>query len=751
MRKYIAILFSVAALATVSCNKEIEPVGSADGCGVSYSFCANVGNPETKVTYHDNIGTEDNHPYNPNSDGSNKITMSWRDGDELVAIRWKEPYDEYVVLQANIAEGEESHSISFDTETATNHFKTALKDGERFVLVHGDFVLDPNKGDHTLTFDGVTPKLAFPTSEVSKDGFGGYIHHGGVVEGNKITFRNQDGTLENLRKHEYMVADAYVHFEITNSEGNPIPDEKTGIIYVTLTDSQEKEGGNSVEMRIAHTLLRLTMFLPDEDFDNGYDDDLIAVSIRDASLHKIFHRYFRMHPNASNDGPNYYKTSYNPNSDKEENPYIRINLVDEVTGKHGVNHRTNNILGAEGFNPKQPVCVPGTVKGKDGHYVTLYFSLPARHMGVEGQDPSHLEITAFTRTHAYRTVKTYQLPDEAMQPGQVVPLNVNFVDNSVRFRAITDPELGITFAPGLVYAHRESESDAWEYSIYPNQGEYGGIYQQSGTFGDYFCFGSLDPNEVFHIHPSTSGACQTHTYYINNKPNVNLTVENDVAAQVKVTVDGGDAKGIDNLFSIMTKAEAERVWARLKEDIKKGGFKGYYYYTGHLHTGHQALGAHKNLPEGDARRNMSSTLGVWVGIDHQPSLEEQDNYVFLPSSNQLNNATTNMIPYANSEGVLYYASKDYQNQRVASSETKQEGYIQIPEGTGLWYSVADLNDTGNELKDVTVKFSMNTRENASSNNCYRLQIWYKSGNAWTSSGIAEMDKTFGRVVRPVIY
>lgn len=733
MKKYIAILFSVAALATVSCNKEIEPVGSADGCGVSYSFCANVGDPETKVTYHDNIGAKDN-PYNPNSDGSNKITMSWRHGDELVAIRWKEPYDEYVVLQANIAEGSESHSIEFDTETATNHFKTPLQEGERFVLVHGDFVLDPNKGDHPLTFDGVTPKLAFPTSEISKDGFGRYIHHGGVVEGNKITFRNQDGTLENLRKHEYMVADAYVHFEMTNYEGDPIPDEETGIISVTLTDSPEKEGGNSVEMHIAHTLLRLTMFLPDEDFDNGYDDDLIAVSIRDASLHKIFHRYFRMHPNATDKAgdPNYYRTSYNPNSDKEENPYIRINLVDETTGKHGVSHRTTNIFGAAEFNPKKPVCVPATLSGKPGHYVTLYFSLPSRHMGVEGQGPCNLDITAFTRTHAYRTTKTYQLPDAAMQPGQVVPLNVNFVGNSVRFRAITDPELGITFAPGLVYANKVN--DEWKYDIYQNQGQYAGMSHQTLDFGEYFTFGSVDPTEAAHYEAGD----------IYKAPKVHINDFKDVAALVHQTASDG-VTDINNLYSLMTKQEAERVMARLKEEVSKGLFLGYYYYDdGNGNTKHKAPGSHNptilaaaasGSKSEEELKAMSASVGIYVGRSSQPKFEEQDDFVFLPNSKQMHNgpvpASNQVKVWTVPDVVAYVIPNDY----------------------------TDLDATGDETKltskfSTKFKFSTWTRT-IDKTNPYRVQVWTNDTGTRLDNSMSNVadgtDGLFARPVRPVIY
>lgn len=787
MRKNIILILTAAlSLLFVSCNKEVDPNGNTEDCGIKYSFSANVGDPETKVTYHDNIGAKDN-PYNPNSDGSNKITMSWRHGDELVAIRWKEPYDEYVVLQANIAEGDEDHSITFDTETATQHFKTQIEDGEKFVLVHGDFVLDPDPGDHGLSFEGVLPKINFPTSEISKADFASKIHHGGIVDGTTLTFRNQDGTLENLRKHEYMVADAYVHFEQQQDE--------EGVIKVRLTDAE----GESVSMHIAHTLLRLTMFLPDEDFDNGYDDDLIAVSIKDINLHNIFHRYFRMHPNATDKAgdPNYYRTSYNPNSDKEENPYIRINLVDEETGKYGVSHRINNTFGANDFNPKKPVCVPATLSGKQGHYVTLYFSLPSRHMGVDGQGPCELAITAFTRTHAYRTKKSYRLPDAAMKPGQVVPLNVNFVGNSVKFKAITDPELGITFSPGLVYATKANTTEAnWTYGIYQNQGEYAGLNQQTDVMGDYFIFGSVDPTEVYH-QQHNGQAWENHGYGKNSSWRINssLTSDNDVAAKVEID-------GVSNIFSTMTKAEAERVWKRIQDEAINGVNKGFYYYdakdhdTDALHhTAHQAVGAHRNLPVDDVRRSMSSTMGIWIGIDRQPNLDEQDLYVFLPSSHQLNNSISNMqwydselhewfdnedetseeAGYENVENYRYAASADYGKQHVYCigeeeynklSSEEQAKFRNIPTtlsgGVVLnhYYliqtrTVGKAKEYGLEGADytsMTMKFSTNTRDvGTTSSTCQRFQVWYASGTSFSNSGIAPMDQTFGRVVRPVIY
>lgn len=725
MRKnIILILLSALSLLLVSCNKEIDPNVNAEGCGIKYSFSANVGQPETKVTYHDNIGAEGN-AYNPNSDGSNKITMSWRHGDELVAIRWKEPYDEYVVLQANIAEGVESHSITFDTETATQHFKTQIEDGEKFVLVHGDFVLDPDPGDQGLSFEGVLPKINFPTSQISKTGFASKVHHGGVVDGTTLTFRDQDGTLENLRKHEYMVADAYVHFDVEQ--------DKPNVVKVRLTDSAE--GGESVMMHIAHTLLRLTMFLPNEDFEDGddFDDDLIAVSIKDINLHNIFHRYFRMHPNATDKAgdPNYYRTSYNPNSDKEENPYIRINLVDEVTGKHGVSHKIENVLGSNTFNPKKPVSVPGTVEDKAGHYVTLYFSLPSRHMGIEGQGPCELAITAFTRTHAYRTVKSYRLPDAAMKPGQVVPLNVNFVGNAVKFKAITDPELGITFSPGFVYANKVGGN--WQYGIYQNQGQYAGMSHQTLDFGEYFTFGSVDPTEAAHYEGDTF-----------KNPVMHINDFQDVAALVGQKPEGSETV-VNNLYSLMTQKEADRVLTRLIEEAKSGVFLGYYYYDdGEGNTKHKAPGSQNatilaaasagGSKTAEELKAMSASVGIYVGRSTQPKFEEQDDFVFLPNSKQMHNASSgsNQVKvWTVPEVVAYVIPNDYTDLDATGDQTKLESNF-----------------------STIFKFSTWTRTSTDNQNAYRLQVWTNNTGSALNTGSTNVNTytaNFARPIRPVIY
>lgn len=710
MRYTYLLLLALLSLASCS-SEEPEPEGNRTEEApesVGYTFSVNVGEPTTRVTYHDNIGAE-NSPYNPNSDGSNKLTMSWKDGDELVAIRWSGNFDEYVVLKAKVAEGKEAREITFDAEDVA-HFKTALEDGERFVLVHGDFVLDASNKDD--------PKLDFPTSQVTKTGYATHIHHGGVVEGNDLTFRNQDGTLENLRKHEYMVADCYVHVGEADASGN---------VAVSLSGSEEVEGQN-VKMHIAHTLLRLTLFLPDEDFNHGDNDDLIAVSLKDVNMHNIFHRYFRMHPKEPGT-TNYYKTSYNDNADKEENPYIRINLVDEEKGENGVSHRTTNIFGSEGFNPKKPVSVPGTIDGKAGHYFTLYFSLPSRHMGLDGQAPCELNVSAFTRTSAYTTAKTYRLPDDAMLPGKVVPLNVSFVNSPTPVKAITDPELGISFTPGFVYANKVDGT--WTYGVYKNQGQYAGMSHQTLDFGEYFTFGSTDPTQAYHMVGTEGIAAVVPTTFT------------DVAEEVEV-------EGVKGLCHMLTKVEAERVMKRMKEEIDNNGvFLGYYYYddgdgnTKHKAPGSQqtsilnaaAAGGTKTVEELKA---MSASVGIYVGRSSQPKFEEQDDYFFLPNAKQMNNAASSSMAKvqtckdASGNPVYYYLPTDY----------------------------TDLDATGDNTKltsnfSTIFKFSTWLRTmGTASGQGYRMQVWTNNtGGAinWGSTNVSSFDGKFARPIRAVIY
>lgn len=718
------LLFAVLTLASCS----VEDIVSVDDNKTEkpqepkgYSFSVNVGDLHTRVTYHDNIGAE-NSPYNPNSDGTNKLTMDWRDGDELVAIRWKDQYDEYVVLKAKVGEDvTDAHTISFSADDVA-HFKDGLEEGERFVLVHGDFVLDPahkNKTDGKLD-----PVIDFPTSQVTKTGYANHIHHGGVVEGKDLTFRNQDGTLENLRKHEYMVADCYVHLVKEDASGN---------VQVSLSGSKEKEKPNEdVNMNIAHTLLRLTLFLPDEDFNNGDEDDLIAVSIKDKEMNNIFHRYFRMHPSAEKpDGEeNYYKTSYNDNADKEENPYIRINLVDEETGKRGVSHRDVNVFGSNTFNPKKPVSVKGNLNGKDGHYFTLYFSLPSRHMGVDGQAVSELMVTAFTRTHAYTTKDdhTYRLPDDAMKPAMVVPLNVNFVGNSTKTKVITDPELGISFTPGFVYANK-NDDDTWTYGVYQNQGQYAGMQYQTLDFGEFFTFGSKDPTQAYHEIGSTQ--------YDAVIPNPIV----DVASEVKVN-------GASGVYHMLTKQEADRLMARFKEEVKKSGvFLGYYYYNGQGNTQHKAPGSQNDdilnaaaaggTITKEELKNMSASVGIYVGRSSQPKFEEQDDYFFLPNAKQMNNraasdmAKVNTCTDSSGNPVYYYIPKDYYN-----IDTKVPDSLVKPFQTQF-------------------KFSTWLRAKGEKNNeGYRLQAWTNTtGSAilWESTTVTTMDGGFARPIRAVVY
>lgn len=772
---------------------------------------------DTKVIYHDGLGIS--------GDGAPGFRMEWEPNDTLYAIMWDDAgrdgkgqaTDKYIVLIGN-SDTSRSELLFEGTPHGFNINK--LVGGEHFVLVHGHFVLDPD------TDGGV---LDFPTSEVTKAGYASHIHHGGVEDSDgNLTFRNQNGTLANLKRHEYMVADSYVRFQqVTVDDGNG-GNTKIRVPYLgkgkrTYTKDEYDSPGEveeqGVQLLSAHTLIRLTLFVPDYMFDENIDYRVLAVSMRTAENSPIFHRYFRLHPNTRGIyGPAGWKEDWNTNNDKESNIYFRANLPGNR------NYKTENDPLKSEFNPEQTVCVKGKAPNgtEDGHYVTLYFSLPSRPLapsaddGTVSGDPSHLFVTTFTRTHAYRSVKSYYVANDKMKPAKIINLNVNYHSgpgadgkNYIKIPAVTDPNLGVTFAPGIVYASRPNSNAAWSYGIYTNQGEYAGLNQQTDCMGNYFIFGSVDPTEVYHQHKDGGGNWVDHGYGKSSSWNIqsDLTIDNDVAAKAVYA-------NQDNVFSTMSEKEAARVWAQIQKEAQLGVNKGFYYYdasdhdTDYLHhTAHQAVGAHissflnsggKETSENiERKKTMSSSMGIWIGINRQPTLAEQDMYVFLPSSHQLNNSISNMqwydselhewfdnegeittgeseAGYENVEQYRYAASADYGKQHVYCiekaaydklSSTEKDKFRNIPttlsNGTVLdhYYLIntrtvgkaTEYGLEGEEYSRLTMKFSTNTRDVSTSKNCYRFQVWYASGTTFSNSGIGSMDQTFGRVVRPVIY
>ncbi len=813
MRKYISLLAIIMLSMAVSCKKEpldSKPAGEADPSGEKIFLWVDA--PEqTKVIYDDGLGTS--------GKGEGGFKMKWEVGDSLFAIRWDAPdysVDEekntatcgkatnnYIVLET-IQTGEGGKML-FQGTTRGQWNLSDLKGGEHFVLVHGHFVLDP------ATDHGV---IDFPTSEVTKAGYASHIHHGGIDDGQGgLTFRNQTGTLANLKWHEYMVADAYVRFQtVTETDGNgesvQVRRPYLGKDYVKYestedVDTPEMAAEQAVKLTSAHTLVRLTMFMPDDMFDE-IDYRLLGISFRTASNDAIFHRYFRLHPNTKGSyGPSGWKVDWNDQGDKESNVYFRANLP----GTRKYNEE--NDPAKPDFNPNMTACVAGTVDGTNGHFVTLYFSLPSRPLAPDTalETPSDLYVSAFTRTHAYRSIKVYKVSADNMRPGKVVNLNINFAkakgqaegNNYIKTKAITDPNLGVTFAPGLVYAVKDNPDDAdWTYGVYDNQGEYAGLDQQTDVMGDYFLFGSIDPREVFHEHYNSTSQKWEPCQYWNprwSKESLTVAVQNgtalldgttDVAALATI-------EGHNNIFSSMSKKEADRVWARLQLEAKEGIMLGYYYYDAYAHdtdelrhTAHQARGAHierflnsdgQESPENiEKKKTMSSTVGIWIGTKKQPKLEEQDKFVFLPSSHQLSNSKTNMTEYEavlqdyeDAEHYKYYASTDYGKQHVkcktqaeydALDDYQKALYLDIPtkrvihdEATEYVHHYYLKSELTAPLTGI-MKFSTNTRDKGTANAfSERLQIWYTNGSSTfhSSSNVKQMEQTYGRVVRPVIY
>lgn len=795
MKKYTVLFFAALLAVAASCTKkEFDPeadITEQESSSKDKIYLWVNAPEETKVQYTDGLGI---------SGHEGGFTMQWEVGDSLYAIRWDDTarggkgqaLEQYIVLETT--KTTTGGQMFFQGTTRGQWNLSDLKGGEHFVLVHGHFVLDPD------TDGGV---LDFPTSEVTKAGYASHIHHGGV-EGTdgSLTFRNQDGTLANLKKHEYMVADAYVRFQdvtrtdengeiVRDENGDPIVDHVPFLAASAPSNDDNPEAEPSsyaVRLLSAHTLIRLTMFVPDGMFSD-IDYRLLAVSLRTESNDQIFHRYFRLHPNTAGQyGPSGWKVDWNDGADKESNIYFRANLpgtrqYDEI-----------NDPASPTFDQNKTVCIAGTDNnGVQGHYVTLYFSLPSRPLAKDNtpHTPCKLFVTAFTRTHAYRTIKSYTIGDldgtTKMRPGAVVNLNVNFDDNNIVTKAITDPNLGVTFAPGLVYAVKNNATDAnWTYGIYDNQGEYAGLDQQTDVMGDYFIFGSIDPRQVFHQHYVNGNWIPCTEWWDSSwKINAPLTVnvDNNGRALTSGTTDVAALAVVaeyNNVFTTMSKKEADRVWARIQLEAKQGLNRGYYYYDASAHdtddlrhTAHQAKGAHTGLSKDDPRRKMSSTIGIWIGTKDQPSLADQDKYVFLPSSNQLNNSTNNMVgyeaelrDYEDVEHYKYWASTDFGNQHVTSknqaeyeklSESDKALYVDIPTKRGErdeayvhhYYKISELTGSFSAV----MKFSTNTRDIGTSGSyCERFQVWLNTNKTFHSNcGIKPMDQTFGRVVRPVIY
>lgn len=201
---------------------------------------------------------------------------------------------------------------------------------------------------------------------------------------------------------------------------------------------------------------------------------------------------------------------------------------------------------------------------------------------------------------------------------------------------------------------------------------------------------------------------------------------------------------------MLTKAEADRVMKRLKDEIdSKGVFLGYYYYDdGNGNTKHKAPGAHnpailaaateKSNKSEDDLKAMSATVGIYVGRSSQPKYEEQDDYFFLPNAKQMNNeAATTMAKVqtctdVSGKPVYYYIPKDY----------------------------TDLDATGDD-KSLTSAFSTIFKfstwlrtPGTTSGQGYRMQAWTNDkGTAinWTSTNVTSFDGRFARPIRAVIY
>lgn len=691
LNKFIPVVFAVLA---ASCGKDTlveETVTGGDDEIVSYRISFNADDVKTKVLYEDNI----NDPVK--KDGDDTFKIKWKEGDEVVAIRWprdlKSAPTHWFTLVAK--KDGETAKILFDCSKASFPKDDPLAQGERFVLVHGDFVLGDESDKASLSFP--IARYDFPYSP---------IHYGGTVKDNRLYFDSQDGSLDKLSEHEFMVVDAYVNIVKNSTLDSSADYDEDKIGVVQLTSTPVDAGTDSpapITLSSVNSIIRLQAFVPDAYFEGDKSGETIqALSISTADHSKLFYRYFRMHPNASERvaSGNYWPTDENTAS--ESNPYLRVNLE-------------------EGFNPlvdnagqEKIISKPYTnTAGIKGRLVTAYFAVASTTL-----DGKPLEVCLFTNSHVYKPKRTYVIPDEALTPGSVIPLSVNFrQDNVTEIPAITDGQLGVTFAPGFVYA--EKVDGQWSYGLYEHQGQYAGMSRQSLDFGEYFVFGSVDPTEAFHSEMVNGSKVDkgAKNYYKS-------TAKQDVAHKVAV-------KGITP-FTMPTKAEADRIYQRI---MSEGRYCiGYYYYpvesvddrTYHLSDNARSRMAAAGVPADDGHVYAGS-YGIWIGTKSQPRYDQQDRFVFIPDSKQF------------SDKVVSQAD-GFENGSDGGYTLASKGYLYYP-GAG-W-----------DREEETLKYSANTCDEApQSGMCYRLQFWYRGSSFISAStNVKAMEVTFARPVRGVIF
>lgn len=714
MRRLTEVLLSVAAIAAAvaSCGKDLgqeqEPqTETSSPETLEYTISFDASDVKTKVIYSDGIS-------DPTYEGDGTFTMDWKVGDEVVAIRWPRTLNtaptDWFTLKA--VRDEDSAKILFTCNRASFPASNPLQQGERFVLVHGDFILGDSEDKASLSFPIARVKLPSST-----------IHHGGRLTNDKkqILFDSQDGTLESLSRHQFMVADAYAN--IISDDGDYSDPDVKGLVQ--LTKEPVAEGTISeepIKLSSVSTVIRVQAFLPDAYFSGEREGETIqAISISAEDKSKVFYRYFRMHPNQedeSTENRNYWLTDANFAS--ECNPYLRINL-DEGFNPLVENEAQDKLISRQYTN----------ASGIAGHLVTAYFAIPSKNLAaVRAEVEKELKVCVFTNTHAYKTKKTYTISREALRPGNVIPMTINLKPENVDdIDADTEGQLGVTFAPGFVYAEKQEDGN-WNYGVYRYQGQYAGMSRQTLDFGEYFVFGSADPTETYHLAMEDGKEVEKFSanYYRSDD-------KQDVSELVCI-------KGV-NPFTMPTREEAERIYERVMEE---GLYTtGYYYYpvsgeddrTYHLSSGARNAMAAADIPSDG--RTYAGSYGIWVGTKTQPKFGNQNRYLFIPDSKQLDMKKTYRatgFEKKDGNGNLY----------TGGYSLADRGYLYIP-GSG-W-----------ETEENLLKFSMNTCDEAARDGmCYRLQFWYRkgtgsgTGNFETSTtNVKEMETTFGRPVRGVIF
>lgn len=316
------------------------------------------------------------------------------------------------------------------------------------------------------------------------------------------------------------------------------------------------------------------------------------------------------------------------------------------------------------------------------HNGTTYYVNHVYMTMLPGQFPADLVVNAYSRGNiTYKTALSLG-STLTLNAGDVQPINVNYTTSDVVTEpAISCPGFEFSMSPGLVYAYRNSTSDAWSYKFLPKQGDVAtALSSQSDLGGCYFVWGSVDPTEVFHYYNNTHINAVSHT-----------------------TANFQDVSSLcgDHKWKMLTKVQAEALMAVLDKNNKTAGS---YTFT-------------------DENGTQQVVYGMYLGTSTQPSVANQDDYFFFPSTGDLYNKHSTKQPSFPASGTF-------------------NGY-KFLYGTSPTYS--DATAQNRQISFWTSTYGSKTGQ------AYRIQYNTVPTTQIPNDVETTREVTFGRVVRGVRY